>query len=65
VLAGHGEAGAGRECGGGDRNSDGKPAPTGAGVPAADHMDEVCFGVEICRCSRESAAQQGGEVVVS
>jgi hypothetical protein len=65
VLAGQGEAGAGRECGGGDRNSDGKAAPTGADVPAADDMEEVWFGVEIRGRSRETAAQQGSEVVVS
>jgi hypothetical protein len=65
VLASQGEAGAGRECGGGYRNADGKAAPTGADVPAADDMDEVWFGVEIRRGSRETAGQQGSEVVVS
>jgi hypothetical protein len=65
VIAGQGDAGADRQGGSGDGNSDHKAAPTGADVPAAHDMEEVRFGVEICRGSRESAAQQGSEVVVS
>jgi hypothetical protein len=65
VLTSQGEPGAGRECGSRDRRSDRKAAPTGAGVPAADDVDELRLRVEICRSLRETAAQQRGDVVVS
>jgi hypothetical protein len=65
VPPSQGEAGAGGECSGRDRHSDGKAAPTGADVPTVDDVNEIWLGVEVCGGPRETAAQQRGEVIVS
>src|SRR5262249_60701532 len=62
---GAGGAGAAGGGGGGHRHSDGKVAPAGADIPAADDAGEVRLGVEVGRGLRETAAQHRGEVVVS